>query len=84
MASDEVAWAMEMNRLKDDVETFVFFCIDIVATAARSFNALEPFRESLAHKAEDIKQRALVALLTRISGTGHFPHAACAVGARIS
>ena len=58
MASDEVAWAMEMNKLKDDVEKYVTFCIDVVATAARSFGALESFRECLAQKAADVKKRA--------------------------
>jgi len=58
MASDDVSWAVEMNKLKDDVENYVTFCIDVVATTARSFGALEPFRECLAQKAADVKKRA--------------------------
>ena len=60
MAADEVAWAMEMNKLKADIETYVCACIDIVAKGARSFGALEPFRKCLADRAEDIKRRAFV------------------------
>lgn len=60
IAADEVGWARARNKLRDDVEKYVSFCIDVVATAARSFGALEPFRECLAHKAADIKKRALV------------------------
>ena len=58
MASDQAVWAMAINKVKADLETYICVCIDVVAKGARSFGALEAFRRCLADKAEDIKKRA--------------------------
>jgi hypothetical protein len=57
--SDPTMWAMDVRKLTDDAGKFVCRCIDVVAIAARSFGAVEPFRESLARMAADVEKRAL-------------------------